>query len=352
MSATEPLGLAIIGCGKVVQNVHLPALAKSRRCRLVAVCDSSAEVARGVAARYGVDRIYRTVDELLADDLVEAVLVAVGDPQHVTVACAALEAGRHVLVEKPLATSVAACAPLREAVATSGRVLQVGVMKRHDPGVAYARDAVRDRIGQPVSFSFWYRASADRFVDETALFLPVIRDPAYERPAYKRERQSYYLATHGAHLFDLVRFVVGPPVSVQAALRVKGETYSWHGLLRLRDGTLGQFELTVYVESDWSEGFDVFGERGSVSVHTPNPFFLRPSTVRVFDGDSASWQEPTFAEGDPYLRQLDSFAASIRDGTPPVADVGDGIAALALLEAVAASAAAGGTPVELEPGRG
>jgi predicted dehydrogenase len=345
------LRLAVIGCGKVAQNVHLPALARSSRCELVAVCDASREVAEGVGRRYAVDHIYDDVGDVLANDSVDAVIVAVGDPQHLTVTTQALEAGKHVLVEKPLGVSAAECRPLRDVVARTGKTLQVGVMKRHDPGVAYAKRAIQE-LGPLVSFSLWYRASADRYVDENAVFLPVFRDSQYRRPAYKLDRQPYYLATHGAHVFDMVRFVLARPVSVQAALAVHNETYSWHALLRLEDGTVGDVELTVYVESDWSEGFDVFGERGSVSVRMPNPFFLRPSVVRVFNGGTASWHEPIFPDGDPYLRQLDSFAASVLDGAPVTADVNDGIAALELIEAVAASVSAGGTSVDLEPARG
>lgn len=345
--AVPPLRLAVIGCGKVAQNVHLPALAKGSRCELVAVCDASREVAEAVGRRYAIDRVYDDVGDVLADDEVDAVLVAVGDPQHVAVTTRALEAGKHVLVEKPLGISAAECRPLRDVVLRTGRTLQVGVMKRHDPGLAYAKDAIAN-LGPLVSFSLWYRASADRYVDESSGFLPVLRDENYRRPPYKLDHQRYYLATHGAHLFDLVRFLLARPLNVQAALHVQEETYSWHALIRLEGGTVGDVELTVYVASDWSEGCDVFGERGRVSVRTPNPFYLRPSVVRVFDGSNAGWHQPTFESGDPYLRQLDAFAASVLDGAPIVADVNDGIAALELIEATSASVDAGGIQIDVD----
>ena len=349
-SARKPqLRMAVIGCGKVAQNVHLPALAKSSRCELVAVCDESREVAEGVGRRYAVDRIYDDVGEALADDGIDAVLVAVGDPHHVAVTTQALEAGKHVLVEKPLGVSAAECRPLRDVVARTGRTLQVGVMKRHDPGLAYAKRAIKE-LGQLVSFSLWYRASADRYVDEYAGFLPVIRDREYRRPAYKRDRQPYYLATHGAHLLDNVRYLLGEPCTLQASLGTHGEIYTWHGLLALANGATGGFELAVYVESEWSEGLVAFGERGSVSVATQNPFFMRPSRVRVFDAPTSSWREPSFGDGDQYLRQLNAFAASVLDGASVAADVEDGIAALELIEAVGTSAAAGGRRVTIAHG--
>lgn len=332
--------MGVIGCGKVAQNVHLPALAKSSRCELVAVCDASEVVANGVGQRYGIDRIYSDVDALLRDPRVEAVLIAVGDPLHASVTLQALEAGKHVLVEKPLGVSGAECVPLREAVERSGRVLQVGVMKRSDPALRYARAAIAE-LGEVRSFSIWYRACADAYVDEASVFLPVIRDPAYARPAYKLDREPYYLAGHGAHLFDSVRYLFGEPVSVVADRAVHDDSYAWHGVLRLANGGIGDFDLGVYVESDWSEGFDAYTARGSVHVHSPNPFFLRPSTVRVFEAASGAWREPLFREGDPYLQQLDAFAASVLDGAPVIAALEDGIGALEVIEAVARSVASG-----------
>jgi len=341
MPMDRPLRVAIIGCGKVSQNMHLPALAKSSRCELVAVCDASRAVADGVARRYGVDRVYNDVEAVLGDDEVDAVVIAVGDPAHVSIALRSLEAGKHVLIEKPLGVTAAECRPLRAAVAKAGRVLQVGVMKRSDPGLEYARQAILD-LGHILSFRVWYRGSADPYVDEDTVFLPVIRDPAYARPAYKLDRQPYYLATHGAHVFDGIRYLVGDPVAVEAAVAIHDDRYAWHGLLHFGGDTLGSFELAVYVESEWSEGVEVFGERGSVHVSTPNPFYLRPSVVRVFDAATRSWREPYFAEGDSYLRQLEAFAASVLDGEPVIADLEAGIAALELLEAVQTSAASAG----------
>lgn len=336
------LRVAVVGCGKVTQNMHLPALAKSSRCELVAVCDVSPVVAKAVAERYGIDRVYTDIGQVLEDEGVDAVIVAVGDPLHVPITQRVLEARKHVLVEKPLGVSAAECRPLRRAVAQAGVVLQVGVMKRSDPGLEFARKAIAE-LGHILSFNLWYRASADPYVDENATFLPVLRDPGFQRPAYKLDRQPYYLATHGAHVFDSIRFLLGDPEAVQAGVAIEAGSFAWQGLLRYGAGTIGSFELAVYVESDWSEGIDVFGEGGSVHVSTPNPFYLRPSTVRVFEASTRRWHEPYFVQGDAYLRQLDAFAASALDGAPVIANVDDGIAALELLEAVAAAAASGDT---------
>jgi predicted dehydrogenase len=328
------LRIGVIGCGKVSQNVHLPALTKSTHCRLGAVCDTSPEVAAAIGLRYPGTSVYDSVDALLSDHDVDAVIVAVGDPEHVEVALRAIDAGKHVLVEKPLATSVSECVPLRDSVRASGLKLQVGLMKRHDAGFEYARRAVQERIGPVISFSAWYRASADELVDEASLFLPVMREPGWRRPAYKLDRKRYRLATHGAHLFDSIRWLLGDPTNAHAAHASRGENDSWHGLLELETGAIGHFELTVYIQSEWNEGFDVFGQEGTVHVRGANPFFLRPARARLFLAHDRETTEPLFPAGDPYLRQLDAFARSIANDEPTTPNVDDGIAALELIEAV------------------
>lgn len=346
-AADCPLRVAVIGCGKVAQNLHLPTLAKSGSCELVAMCDASPAVLADLKERYPAPLAYNRPEDLLRDPGVEAVLISVGDPLHVSLCLAALDAGKHVLVEKPLGTTAAECLPIRDAARRSGRKVAVGLMKRHDPGVQYARHVIAEDIGRLRSFSIWYRASADRLVDETSVFLPVLRDPQYRRPEYKSDLKNYYLLGHGVHLLDQLRYTMGEVARVQAALSVRDGTHSWHGLVRTHSGAIGNFELSVYVQSEWSEGLDAFGDQGSVSVRTPNPFFLRPSEVRAFDASSNQWRQPIFPSGDSYLRQLDAFARSVREEEPVCGDAEDGIRAQELIEAVASSVAENGAIVEV-----
>ena len=308
----------MIGCGKVSQNVHLPALAKSSRCRLVAVCDTSSEVASAVGRRYAVTGVYEKVDDLLADENVEAVLVAVGDPDHVQVALKALRAGRHVLVEKPLGMSVSECLPLCDAIQETGLKLQVGVMKRHDAGFEFARDSIRDQIGPILSFSAWYRASVDELVDESSLFLPVVRDPGWRRPGYKLDREHYRLTAHGAHLFDGIRWLLGVPSVVHAMHAGRDGNDSWHGLLRLESGAIGHFELTVYIASEWSEGRCA----GCRLVRDPSP----PATRRCRTGERLARRRTgsLFVTGaQPSLRRrihrMEEPASDERESHLPVA---------------------------------
>ena len=146
-------------------------------------------------------------------------------------------------------------------------------------------------------------------------------------------------------MFDTLRYLAGDVAAVQARVAHVGADFSWHGSGRLAGGGLASFEISANVHSDYSEGFDIYGERGHVSVRSYFPFFRRASSVRVFTEEDATWRSPEFGAADSYQRQAEAFAAAVRtgDATDPSAE--DGVQALRLIEAVTASAAQAGAEV-------
>ena len=341
------LRLGIVGTGRISQVAHLPAATKADRVRLVAVCDSSPFVVGQVAARYGV-RGYPDLVELLDD--VDAVLVATPDRSHLPIAADALRAGKHVLVEKPLADTVAGAEELNRLAANRNLKLQVGAMKRHDPGMEFARRS-RGRIGPVLTAQAWYRVmSALRPPTEAALFPKVVVDATWRdaHGAHKADREQYLLRTHGAHVFDSVRYLIGELASLRAEMAQSGPDFSWHGTGRLvESGGLASFEISASVHGQWAEGFDIYGERGHLRVRSFFPFFRRASEVTLFTEDEAVQVSPLFGDTDPYERQLEAFARAVLDDEPTNPDGLDGVAAVRLIDAVRDSARRRGAEVTL-----
>lgn len=337
----RPVRLGVIGCGRVAQVAHLPALEKADGIELVAVCDPSRDVVEAVARRYAVPVTATDQERLLADETVEAVLVAAPDRFHAAIATAALAAGKHVLVEKPLASTEQEAAALAELVDRTDLVLQVGAMKRHDEGVQYARRFVHERLGEPRSFTAWYRIGDLRPGIEATLF-PRVHVDARARQAEaaaRADRRRYLLATHGAHVFDMVRNLLGDVATVVARHRTDGRDHAWQVLLTTTAGAVGTVSLTVDVPGAPSEGIEVLGSAGTVRVDTHFPFYRRASTVHAYaDGRTVV---PDLTDGDAYERQVEAFARTIRDGGRPDPDVRDGLAAVRLIEAVATAAETG-----------
>jgi predicted dehydrogenase len=332
---TEPVRVGLIGCGRIAQVAHLPALEKANGIQLVAVSDPSEDVLRGVAQRYSVPEAYADHSQVLADELVEAVLVAAPDRFHYPIAAAALSAGKHVLVEKPLASTADESEKLVDLVEQTGLVLQVGAMKRHDPGVQYARKFLNERLGEVRSFNAWYRIGDLRPGVEATLFPRLYADTtSYQAEiAIKADRRRYLLATHGAHVFDTVRYLLGDIASVVARHRTDGQDQLWQLLLTTTSGAIGTVSITVDVPGEPNEGIEVFGSAGKIKLDIPFPFYRLASTVRAYtDGETIM---PVLTDGDVYRRQAEAFARAIREGGRPTPDVYDGLAALQLIEATA-----------------
>ena len=141
----ERLRVGIIGCGEVAQILHLPSLyGLSEQFEVTALCDVSREVLSGIGGRWGVAAQFEHYEEVLGQEDVDVVLVANPHAYHSEVVLAALSAGKHVLVEKPMCLTLREADAIVEAQRRTGLVVQVGTMRRYvDAGFQQAVTAAR-----------------------------------------------------------------------------------------------------------------------------------------------------------------------------------------------------------------
>lgn len=337
----EPVRMVLIGCGRIAQVAHLPALEKAEGVRLLGISDPSAEVVQAVTRRYDLEKAYADPEAVWADESVEAVIVSAPDRFHSSLATDALNAGKHILIEKPLTSTVQEAEALVQLVGDSGLKLQVGAMKRHDQGLRFAREFVADSMGQARTFNAWYRIGDLRPGIEATLFPRVFADAAAHEGevGFKADRQRYLLATHGAHIFDTVRFLLGDVAAVVVRHREDGRNQAWQMLVSTKSGAVGTVSITADVPGLPAEGIEVFGARGSLRVDTHFPFYRRASSVSAYSGGKVI--TPVLTDGDAYERQAENFARVIRQGGKPDPDVHDGLAALRLIEATASAVESG-----------
>jgi predicted dehydrogenase len=136
-TAVKRLRVGLVGAGLVGQAEHAFYLWEERdRFEFVALADASATVREALRQRYGLQHVHADIKDLFACNL-DAVVIAAPDAFHPDLAVAALEAGLHVLCEKPLSLTLAGCDRIKAARDRAGKVMQVAYMKRHDP--AYKR---------------------------------------------------------------------------------------------------------------------------------------------------------------------------------------------------------------------
>ncbi|TIW34844.1 MAG: Gfo/Idh/MocA family oxidoreductase, partial [Mesorhizobium sp.] len=96
------LRVGVLGCGPIAQFAHLESCVKARNADLYAICDAAPDLLARMGATYEPEKMYADYDEMLADPQLEAVIVATSDAYHVPMSIKALEAGKHVLCEKPI----------------------------------------------------------------------------------------------------------------------------------------------------------------------------------------------------------------------------------------------------------
>ncbi|HEU4324729.1 MAG TPA: Gfo/Idh/MocA family oxidoreductase [Roseiflexaceae bacterium] len=338
------LQIGMLGAGPIAQAAHFEAVRKARNAELYAICDAADDLLTAMAALHRPRATYRDYDAMLADPQVEAVLIAVADQFHIPLARKAVAAGKHVLVEKPLGVSVEECEELRAQLATAGLVLQVGNNRRFDPGLAFARRFVQERLGQRLAFKSWYYDSVYRYT-MTDNLQPIIQSSAQaRRPAGspKADKRRYFILTHGSHLVDTARFLGGEIVRVQARLVERFESYCWFVAVDFADGSLGHLDLIIPVRGDFEEGFQIYGEHGSVTGRMPLTWYHKSSSVECFSTADRQYHRPLGEDAFTYKLQVEGFADTILSGAPLWgAGIDDGIAAMRAMVAIARSAETG-----------
>jgi predicted dehydrogenase len=343
---TEPsrLRVGVLGCGAIAQAAHFEACRRARNAELYAICDVAEDLLARMAVVHEPRVAYRDYDQLLADPNIDAVVVAIADQFHVAAAKRAIEAGKHVLVEKPLGVSVEEVEELQGLVRASGLLLQVGTMKRFDPGIAFARRFIAEEMGQLLALKAWYCDSTHRYAMTDNLQPIIVTSGQARRPDSnpKENRRRYNLLGHGSHLVDTARFLGGEIDSVRATLVEKFDAYCWFVEVGFADGAVGHLDLTIAARMDWHEGFHIYGEHGSVLGKTYNPWYLKASDVECYSDRDGQYHRLLGADAHFYRLQIEGFADAILDDAPMQgANIDDGVAAVRALVAIARSSETG-----------
>jgi predicted dehydrogenase len=338
------LRIGVLGCGPIAQFAHLEACRKARNAELYAICDVADDLCERMAAVHQPVVAYRDYAAMLADPQVEAVIIGIADQFHVAATLQALEAGKHVLVEKPLGTTIESCRELRDRAAATNLMVQVGNNRRFDPGIAFARKFVVEQLGQRIALKAWYHDSVYRYTMTDNLQPIPVSSPKALRPEgdAKADRRRYYILTHSSHLVDTARFLGGPIAGLRARLVERFGAYCWFIAVDFADGSLGHLDLQIPVRGDFQEGFQIHGENGSVSGRVHLPWFHKSSEVECFSAHDRSFHRVLGEDAHTYKLQIEGFAATILDGAPQTgASLDDGLAAMQAMVAIARSCESG-----------
>ncbi|MBB2750787.1 UNVERIFIED_ORG: putative dehydrogenase [Rhizobium aethiopicum] len=338
------LRIGVLGAGQIAQSAHFESCTKAANAELYAICDVAEDLRERMAITHGAGKTYDDYDRMLADPDLDAVIIATADAFHVPASIRALQAGKHVLCEKPVGVTVEECLELKAEVEKSGKVFQVGHMKRFDAGLQAAKSFIRDEMGEMVALKAWYCDSTHRYPMTDAVQPLIVASANARKPAAnpKADLRRYYMLAHGCHLIDTARYFAGHIVSVTARLSERAGIWCWFVDVEFASGTLGHLDLTVQVRMDWHEGFQIYGRNGSILGKTYNPWYYKTSEVDIFREADGATHRVLGADGHFYRRQVEGFARTILDGAVMEgADIDDGLASVRAMVAVARSVETG-----------
>ncbi|KQT84074.1 Gfo/Idh/MocA family oxidoreductase [Aurantimonas sp. Leaf443] len=338
------LRVGVLGAGQIAQSAHFESCTKAANADLTAICDVADDLLQRMAIVHGAKKTFSDYDAMLADPEIDAVIIATADAFHVPASIRALQAGKHVLCEKPVGLTVEEALELKGVVEASGKVFQVGHMKRYDAGLQAAKSFIDDEMGALVALKAWYCDSTHRYPMTDAVQPLIVTSANARKPSAnpKADLRRYYMLAHGCHLIDTARYFAGDIVSVEARLSERAGIWCWFVDVEFASGTLGHLDLTVAVRMDWHEGFQIYGQNGSILGKTYNPWYYKSSEVDIFREADGATHRVLGADGHFYRRQVEGFARTVLDGAPMSgASVEDGLASVRAMVAIARSVETG-----------
>ena len=329
-----PVRLGVVGCGAIAQVQHLPNLVQlPDEFEVSIVCDRSPAAAEYVAGRFRVPSNATDYRDLLAADI-DAVLLCHSDPK-TEVAVAALEAGKHVFIEKPVCTSLQEADAMIAAAGQSGKVCQAGYMKVHDPAFELAKREIdaMDNIKfvqinhlHPSNELHLSQFTLKQFDDlptgaaeERQAALETARRQAYGDLA---DRAEPVCGIAGGLIHDLysLRVMLGIPSAI-VSTEIWGQNRSITTILEYPNGArcvVSRVDLNRLW--DFKETLEVYSDDRRVILSYPTGFsrrVLSKVTVYGIDPDGTSFcKEPAVPWESAFTRELRHFHSCITQGSP------------------------------------
>jgi len=311
------LNVGILGCGPIAQFAHFEACQKGRNVNLYAICDIAEDLRLRMQQIWRPQVTYSDYDAMLNDQNIDIIIIAIADAFHVPMALKAVKAGKHVLVEKPLSHSIQEAYSLKEEAGKAKVRVQVGHMRRFDPGNEFAKDFIDNKAGELLALKAWYGDNAYRYtVTDNIQPLPITSSNA-KKPDFneKENKRRYYMMAHGSHLLDTAIFFGGRIGSINARFIEKSGIYCWFMDVEFLSGSIGHLDLSIAVKMDWHEGYQIYCTNGSVIGKGYNPWFYKSTDVQCFFAEQREYHSILGEDGFSYRRQLEGFADVIIKAT-------------------------------------
>lgn len=315
------LKIGIIGCGKITEVRHAPEYAENPNCQLVAFFDVVPERAKALAEQYG-GTAYDSIEALLASD-VDAVSVCVANAYHAQASIQALKAGKHVLCEKPMATTPEDCEAMVAAAKAAGKFLMIGQNQRLAKAHVKAREIIESgEMGRVITFE-------THFAHPGPEGWTGVRDSWF----FDKKVASFgVMADLGVHKTDLIHYLTGKKiVRTSAVLATLDKTFSdgrpitvddnAYAIYTMEDGVVGTMHVSWTNYGNENNSTKMYMEGGVLRMYDDPKYSLivekRDGEVIPYELDLLTSNKEQTTGGRTSTGVIDAFVESIITNTPP-----------------------------------
>lgn len=316
--------VGIVGAGNIARRYHIRGYLTSGQAELLAVTDAVPEVAAQAAEQYGIPRVYKDYTELLADPDIDAISICVPNRFHAPITIAAAEAGKHVLVEKPISLNLQEAYAMREAAKKNNTIVMVEYPMRFDSGYRKAKQIIDEgHLGQIVLVKgTWCHGGPEMYTKGTWFF-------------------SKELAGGGAlidlavHKIDVIRWLVGDIEEVTGfhSTLTKSIEVEDNGVmaLRFKNGVLGLIDASWSVRSVQVRT-EIYGTKGRLVIQDSPVTTVEAHFSDALNGKLVLHHQKDTGDDDPHVKCVRYFVECVAAGKQPdVATLDDGVAAMEVL---------------------
>ncbi len=319
MSAESPLKIGTLGAARIAPMALIRPAAAVPEAEVVAVAARDESRARRFAAKHSIPRVHGSYDALVSDPEIEAVYNPLPNGLHCEWTIKALEAGKHVLCEKPLAANTDEAERMADAAAKAGLVLGEAFHWRYHPLAARMKEIVDGGALGRI-----------RHLEATLCFpLPFPSDIRY-----RYDLGGGALMDAGCYPISMVRFLAGAePEVVSAESRLASpDVDRWmRAELRFADGRSGRITCGLFSSTLLKLNVRVEGDEGTLSVFNP----IAPHFYNRVKVTNRAGTETERVRGDAtYVYQLRAFARAVRGGEPLPTDGAHGVANMRVIDAI------------------
>lgn len=327
----------VIGAGGIADRRTIPGMLLAKNAQLVAVMEINEEFAERLREKWGALRAYTSVEDLLRDEEIDAVYIASPVGMHAEQAMAAADAGKHILLEKPLTLTAEESQKVVAYCEGKGVKIAAGFMMRFGAYVQAMKQAIADgKIG--------------RVVSAYAHFTAWLPDSANNWRKNKKASGGGALMDMGVHCIDLIQYIIGSPVKTVAGFH---DTLSFNYevedssmvMMRLENGcqcmvqsnfnvpdAAAKWRLEFFGDQGHLMGSDVIGQIDGGKV---DALFCGANLAYGKDHDNGKQEGHDLAVefGNMYTREIESFGNSILNGTPLEVPAADAVYVQRIVEA-------------------